>query len=157
MVRLSKLLGVFVVISSLIFPTLQTGARTYRDMEKMNAPLGKTELRLVSSFKNFEDCAFRFKPRGVPNSQSWWADRTKDYYMLSVFRFNPILEDHSSLPIAGQYPNLQSMKICFVYSEKESGMFNFKNSKVLSTQKEDNWILVKTNYSLDDNEWLAIF
>jgi hypothetical protein len=157
MVRLSKLLGVFVVISSLIFPTLQTGARTYRDMEKINAPLGKTELGLSASFKNFEDCAFRFKPRGVPNSQSWWADRTKDYYMLSVFRFNPILEDQGSLPIVGQYPKLQSMKICFVYSETDSGMFNFKNSKVLSTQKEDNWILVKTNYSLDDNQWLATF
>jgi len=120
MVRLSKQLGVFVVISSLIFPTLQTGARAYRDMEKRNAHLGKTELGLGSKFENFEDCAFRFKPRGVPNSQTWWADRTKDYYMLSVFRFNP-------------------------------------KSKILETQKRGNWILVKTNYSLDDNQWLAIF
>jgi hypothetical protein len=155
--RLSKLFGVFLVTASLIFPILQTGARTYRDMEKINAPLSKTELRLGSSFENIKDCAFRFKPRGVPNSQSWWADRTRDYYMLSVFRFNPILEDQSSQPIAGQYSKLQSLKICFVYSEADSGVFNFDKSKILETQKRRNWILVKTNYSVDDNQWLATF
>jgi hypothetical protein len=155
--RFSKLTGVFLLTACLIFPTLQTGARTYRDMEKLNAPLSKGELKLSSSFEDIKDCAFRFKPRGVPNPQSWWADRTKDYYMLSVFRFNPILEDQSNQPIAGQYSKLQSLKICFVYPEADSGMFNFDKSKILETQKRGNWILVKTNYSLDDNQWLANF
>ena len=154
--RLSKLLGVTLVISILVFPTLQTGARAYRDIQKINAPLGKEELRLDSSFVNIEDCAFRFKPRGVPNSQYWWVDRTKDYYMLSVFRFNPILEDQSSQPIAGQYPELQSLKVCFVYNESDSNFFNFDNTKIISSQKKGDWILIKTNYNIDDKKWLAL-
>ena len=154
--RLSKLLGVTLVISSLVFPTLQTGARAYRDIQKINAPLGKEELGLDSSFVSIEDCAFRFKPSGVPNSQYWWADRTKDYYMLSVFRFNPVLEDQSSQPIAGQFPELQSLKVCFVYKESDSNLFNFDNTKIISSQKKGDWILVKTNYHIDDKKWLAL-
>ena len=154
--RLTKLLGVILVISSLVFPTLQTGARAYRDIQKINSPLSKEELRLDSSFVNIEDCAFRFKPRGVPNSEYWWADRTKDYYMLSVFRFNPILEDQSSQPIAGQYPELQSLKVCFVYKESDSNLFNFDNTKIISSKKKGDWILIKTNYNIEDKNWSAL-
>jgi hypothetical protein len=76
--------------------------------------------------------------------------------MLSVFRFNPILEDQSSQPIAGQYPELQSLKVCFVYKESDSNLFNFDNTKIVSSQKKGDWILVKTNYHIDDKEWLAL-